>query len=134
MDNNIQIYSISHFVAAVTKFSCCSSNKKKLSPLFLISRSKSLSPFFLLSLAGLLPTFSFSLCFSCSIFQICGHDNMTIIINLSLILQKTQIQRQFPVSIFLFIDSLVVSALQDAGGYAISCQSNLKLHLGCHTC
>ena len=29
--------------------------------------------------------------------------------------------------------SLVVSALQDAGGYAISCQNNLELHLGCHT-
>ena len=39
------------------------------------SRSRSLSPFFSLSFAGLLPTFSFSLSFSCSIFQICGHDN-----------------------------------------------------------
>ena len=66
--------SISHFVTAVTKFSCCSSNKK-MSPLFFISRSKSLSPFFSLSFAGLPPTFSFSLCYSCSIFQICGHDN-----------------------------------------------------------
>ena len=55
-------------------------------------------------------------------------------INLSLILLKTRIQRQFPLSIFLFIDSLVVSALQDAGGYAISRQNNLDLHLGCHTC
>ena len=64
--------SISHFVTAVTKFSCCSSNKK-MSPLFFISRSRSLSPFFSLSFAGLPPTFSFSLCFSCSIFQICGH-------------------------------------------------------------
>ena len=42
---------------------------------FFISRSKSLSPFFSLSFAGLLPTFSFSLSFSCSIFQICGYDN-----------------------------------------------------------
>ena len=42
---------------------------------FFISRSKSLSPFFSLSFAGLPPTFSFSLSFSCSIFQICGHDN-----------------------------------------------------------
>ena len=66
--------SISHFVTAATKFSCCSSNKK-MSPLFFISRSKSLSPFFSLSFAGLPPTFSFSLSFSCSIFQICGHDN-----------------------------------------------------------
>ena len=48
---------------------------KKMSPLFFISRSKSLSPFFSLSFAGLPPTFSFSLSFSCSIFQICGHDN-----------------------------------------------------------
>ena len=27
-----------------------------------------------------------------------------------------------------------VSALQDAGGYAISRQNNLELHLSCHTC
>ena len=66
--------SISHFVTAATKFSCCSSNKK-MSPLFFISRSRSLSPFFSLSFAGLPPTFSFSLSFSCSVFQICGHDN-----------------------------------------------------------
>ena len=39
------------------------------------SRSKSLSPFFSLSFAALPPTVSFSLSFSCSIFQICGHDN-----------------------------------------------------------
>ena len=44
---------------------------KKMSPLFFISRSKSLSPFFSLSFAGLPPTFSFSLSFPCSIFQIC---------------------------------------------------------------
>ena len=42
-----------------------------------ISRSKSLSPFLSLSFAGLPPTFSFSLSFSCSIFQICGHDNLS---------------------------------------------------------
>ena len=29
------------------------------------------------SFAGLPPTFSFSLSFSCSIFQICGHDNLS---------------------------------------------------------
>ena len=66
--------SISNFVTTATKFSCCSSNKK-MSPLFFISRSRSLSPFFSLSLAGLLPTFSFSRSFSCSTFQIYGHDN-----------------------------------------------------------
>ena len=55
-------------------------------------------------------------------------------INLSLILYKTRIQREFPLSVFIFIDSLVVSALQDAGGYAISRQNNIVLHLGCFTC
>ena len=66
--------SISHFVNAAAKFSCCSSNKK-MSPLFFISRPRSLSPFFSLSFAGLPPTFSFSLSFSYSIIQICRHDN-----------------------------------------------------------
>ena len=66
--------SISHFVTAATKFSCCSSNKK-MSPLFFISHSRSLSAFLSLSSAGLPPTFSFSLFFSCFIFQIWGHDN-----------------------------------------------------------
>ena len=64
--------SISDF--SLQNFSCRSSNKK-ISPLFFVSRSRSLSPFFFLSFAGLPPTFSFSLCYSCSIFQICGHDN-----------------------------------------------------------
>ena len=68
--------SISHFVTAATKFSCYFSNKK-MSPLFSISRSRSLSPFIWLSFAGLPPTFSFSLSFSCSIFQICGHGNLS---------------------------------------------------------
>ena len=45
-------------------------------------------------------------------------------INLSLTLQTTRIQKQFPQSVFVFIDSLVVSASQDAGGYAISRQEN----------
>ena len=44
---------------------------KIMSPLFFISRSRPLSPFFSLSFAGLPPTFSLSLSFSCSIFQIC---------------------------------------------------------------
>ena len=66
--------SISHFVTAATKFSSRPSNRK-MSPLFFISSSRSLSPFFALSFAGLPPAFSFSLSFSCSIFQIWGHDN-----------------------------------------------------------
>ena len=43
-------------------------------------------------------------------------------------------QKQSPLSVFVFIDSFVVSALQDAGGYAISRQNNFELQLGYHTC
>ena len=96
---------------------------------FFISRSKSLSPFFLLTFAGLRPTFSFSLSFSCSIFWICGHDNLSKLNTLDNTDTET-----ISASVFVFIYSLVVSALQDAGGYVISRQNNLELHLGCHTC
>ena len=49
--------------------------------------------------------------------------------NLSLIQdQTTRIQKQFPLSVFVFIDCLIVSASQDAGGFAISRQNNLELH------
>ena len=48
---------------------------KKMSPLLFISLTRSLLPFFWLSFAGLPPTFSFSLSFSTSIFQICGRDS-----------------------------------------------------------
>ena len=41
-------------------------------------------------------------------------------IKLSLKLQTTRIQKQIPLSVFVFIESLVVSALEDSGGYAIS--------------
>ena len=48
------------------KNSCCSSNKKKMSAFFLsLARHLDLSLFFSLSFAGLPPTFSFSLSFSC---------------------------------------------------------------------
>ena len=65
--------SISHFLTNTSKFSCCSSNNKSIL-CFFISRSSSLSlSVFSLGFAGLSPTFSFSLSFSFSIFQICGH-------------------------------------------------------------
>ena len=51
-------------------------------------------------------------------------------INLSLIPSKTRIQKQFPLSVFFVIDSLIVSASQDAGGYAIFRENNLELLLG----
>ena len=49
--------------------------QRNSSPLFFISRSSVLSLFFSLSFTTLSPTFSFSLSFSFSIFQICGHNN-----------------------------------------------------------
>ena len=42
-------------------------------------------------------------------------------------------QRESPLPVLVFIDSLVVFASQDAGGYATSRQNNLVLRLGCHT-
>ena len=96
--------SISHFVTAVTKFSCCFSNKK-MSPSFFISSPRSLSSFFWPA--------AYFLFFSVS---------------------DTRIQKQFPLSVFVFIDSLAAFALQDAGGYAISRHNNLESHLGCNTC
>ena len=109
---------ISHFLPAATKFSRCSFSKKCL------RRS-----FFSLTFADLLPSFSFSPPFPFSISKF-----VDITTNISLILETTRIQKQFPLSVFVFIDSLVVSASQDGGGYAISRQINLELHLGCHTC
>ena len=73
---------------------------------------------------------SLFLCFSLYLFS--KFVDMTI--NLILILQTTRIRKQFPLSVFVFIDSLVVSISQVAGGYAISRQNNIELHLGCHTC
>ena len=85
--------SISHFVTAATKFSC--SYNKKMSPLFFISRSRSLSPFLSLSFAGL-PLFL-------SLFHALYSKFVDMTIKLSLILQKTRIQKQFslPVSSLL---------------------------------
>ena len=68
--------SISHFVTALQNFQVVLPTKKCLLQ-FSTYHSKSMSPFFSLSFAGLPPTFCFSLSFSCSIFQICGHDNFS---------------------------------------------------------
>ena len=98
--------------------------QQKMSPLFFLCLLLALCrSFFSLSFAGLSPTFSFSI-----------SKFVDITINISLILETTRIQKQFPLSVFVFIDSLVVSASQDEGGYAISRQINLELHLGCHIC
>ena len=58
---------------------------KKMSPLFFIPRSRSLPPFFSLSF----------LSFSCSILQICGHDNLSKLNTLD----KTAVAMRFPTKI-----------------------------------
>ena len=70
-----------------------------------------------------LPSFctTTTLCLSLALYS--KFVDMTI--NLSL-------KKQFP--LFGFIDSLAASALQEAGGYAISRKNNLELSLGFHTC
>ena len=112
--------SISHFPTAATN-SFCSSNKKWL----LICRS-----FCRWASLALCRLFSLFLCLSLSLYS--AFVDMTI--NLRLILLTTRIQKQFPLSVFFFIDSLGVSVSQDTGDYAISHQNNLVLHLGYHTC
>ena len=122
--------SIPYFLTAATTFSCCSSNQKIVSFVF-ISRSRSdlCRPFSRwVSLACRL--LSLFLCLSLALYS--KFVDMTI--NLSLKFQTTRKQRQFLFSVFVFIDSLPVSTLQDSGGYAISRQNNLELHLGCRTC
>ena len=58
---------------------------------------------------------------------------MDTTINQSLILYKTtRIQRQFPLSVFVFIDSLVVPASREAGGHTLSRQNNLTSGIGLH--
>ena len=111
--------SISHFVTAATKFSCCSSNKKCLL-CFFISRSRSLLPFFSLSFAGL-PLF---LCLSLALYSKCVELNT---------LENTNTETIYA---FRFCLYWLFSCLcfTDAGGYAISLLNNLELHLGYHTC
>ena len=53
-------------------------------------------------------------------------------INLSLILKTTRIQKNFPLSVFVFIDSVVVSASQDEGGRTLSRQNKLTFTFGLH--
>ena len=55
-------------------------------------------------------------------------------INLSLILLDNTDAEKISALRFPFIDSLAGSASRDVDGYAISCQNNLELYLGCHTC
>ena len=64
------------------------------------------------------PAAFFLFCLYLSLALFSKFVDMTI--KLSLKLQTTRIQKQIPLSVFVFIESLVVSALEDSGGYAIS--------------
>ena len=105
------------------KISCSSSNRKCLLCFF----SLALAPF-LVELRWPVALLSLFLCLSFSLYS--KFVNMTI--NLTLILKTTRIQKHFPLSVFVFIDSLVVSASQDAGGHTLSRQNNLTFGIGLH--
>ena len=107
--------SISHFVTAATQNFYVVLPTKKCLVRFSSLAVNPCHPFFSLSFAGLPPTFSFSLSFSCSIFQIFGHDNLSKFNTLDNTNTETISAFRFRLY-WLF----VVSALQDAGGYAIS--------------
>ena len=80
-----------------------------MSSLFFISRSRSSRSVAVFLVEFLWPSsFPLFLCLSLALYSKCV--DMTI--NLSLILLKTRIQKQFPLFGFVFIDSLVASALQ----------------------
>ena len=100
-----------------------------MSPLFFISRSKPLSPFFV-ELHWPAAHFLFFSVFLLLYLPNCGHDNLS-----KLNTSDNTVQKQFPLSVFFFIDSFVVSAYKTPVTiHAISCQNNLELHLGYHTC
>ena len=100
--------------------------------IFVLSFQQKMSPLFFFSRWASLACRLLSLCLGLCLALYSKYVDMTI--NLSLILWTPRIQKQSPLSVFVFIDSLVVSPLQDAGGYVISRQNNLELRLGCHTC
>ena len=87
--------------------------QQKMSPLFFLSRSSSFSRWASLACC---PTFLF---FSVSLFLYIPNLWTWQNINLSLILYTTRIQKHFPVSIFVFIDSFVVLASWDASGHIV---------------
>ena len=76
---------------------------------------------------ALLPLF---LCLSLSVYS--KFVDMTINLSLRLEKKKTRIQKHFPLSVLVFIDSLVVSASQDAGDHTFSRQNSLTFGIGLH--
>ena len=118
--------SISHFLTATTKFHVVPLTKS----VFFVFFSLALA-LFLIELCwpvALLSLFEF---FSVFLFLYIPIVDTTI--NLSLILYKTtRIQKHFSDSIFVFIDSLVVSPSQEAAGQMLSSQNNLTSGIRLH--
>ena len=108
------------------KISFCSSDRNCLLLFFSLSRYL----LFSLSFANLSPYFLFFSVFP--FFYIPNLWTLQLILSLILKKKKTRIQKHFPLSVFVFIDSLVVSASQDAGGHTLSCQNNLTFGIGLH--
>ena len=83
---------------------------------------------FLVELRWTVALLSLFLCLSLYLFS----KFLDMTINLNLIIWTTRIQKHFPLSVFVFIDSFLVSASQDAGGHTLSCQNNLTCGIGLH--
>ena len=107
---------ISHFLTAATKFHVVPPTRSAFFCFFSLALA-----LFLVELRWPVALLSLFLCLSLSL----DSKFVDTTINLSLILYKTtRIQRQFPLSVFVFIDSLVVYASQEAGGHTLSRQNN----------
>ena len=109
--------SISHFLTAAIK-SLCSSSNKKMSPLFFYLSLQTSVALFLVEPRWSAAYFLFFLCLFLALYS----KSVDMTVNLSSVLQKTRIQREFPLSVSVFIESSVVSASQGAGSYTISRQ------------
>ena len=94
--------------------------QQKMSPLFFLSRISSFSRW--ASLSCRLTFWSLFLCLSLSL--------LSKFVDMTIINLDNRVQKQFPLSVFVFIDSLVVSASQDVGGHTLSHQNNLTFGIG----
>ena len=110
------VASIFHFL----KISPCSSHKKCLLCFFSLALA-----LFLVELHWPVALLSHFLRLSLSLYS--KFVDMTI--NLSSILYTTRTQKHFPLSIFVFIDSFVVSASRDAGGHIVCFPTKITQHL-----
>ena len=118
---------ISHFLTAATKCSCCAPTENVSFCFFSLALLSSFSRWASLACC---PTFSFSLSFSFSVFQICRHDNYLSLINtLDNTDTKTFSAFRFRLS-WLF--SWLCLTRSEAGGHTLSGQNNLTSGIGLH--